>query len=82
MEDCAFLPPWLGSAGYIEGWSAGDACGHAVRVWGVCGCALRIWGAGTVSLHCKVSTAVCMLQYGCAYVGTFGVRYVQSFQKF
>lgn len=32
-EDCTFLPPWLESAGYIQGWSTGDACGYAARVW-------------------------------------------------
>lgn len=78
---CAFLPPWLGLAGYTKGWSAGDACGPAERVWvGGCGCALRIWGAGMASLRRKASTAEHMLQYGSAYVGTFGVRHVQSFQ--
>jgi len=81
VEDCAFLPPWLRSAGSIKGWSAGDACGHAGRGWGVCGCALRIWGAGMVSLCCKVSTVMGMVQYRCAYVDTFVVRHVQSFQK-
>lgn len=71
VEDCAFLPPWLRSAGYVKAGSARNACGHAVRVWSVCGCAWRIWGAGMVSLCCKVSAAVYMLQYRCAYVGYF-----------